>query len=85
VLLQLRRQFDFIVVDSPPILPYADARVISALVDGVILVGRSGVTTRQAIERSLELLEQVQSAPVLDMVLNGVLSSDYHYYRNAYK
>lgn len=88
LLRELRQQFQFIVVDSSPILPYADARAIAPLADGVILVGRSGVTTREAMKRSLELLEQVQSAPVLDVVLNGVdfSSSDYPYdYSHAYK
>jgi polysaccharide biosynthesis transport protein len=88
LMLELRQQFQFIIVDSPPILPYADARGLASLVDGVILVGRSGVTTREAVKRSLELLEQVQSAPVLDVVLNGVdfNSSGYPYnYGYAHK
>ncbi|MCU1309738.1 MAG: hypothetical protein JWO20_863 [Candidatus Angelobacter sp.] len=87
VLNQLRQQFQFVVVDSSPILPYADARAISRLVDGVIFVGRFGVSTRPAIQRSLELLEQVQSAPVLELVLNAVdlTSSEYGYnYGYAY-
>ncbi len=82
VLLSLRQQFEYVVVDSPPIIPYADARAISSLVDGVILVGRSGVTTRESIKRSLELLQEVHSAPVLEVVLNGVprTSPDYSYH-----
>ena len=72
VLRQLRAEFQFIIVDSPPILPYADARAIAAFADGVILVGRLGVSTRQAMKRCLELLEQVRSSPVLEVVLNGV-------------
>jgi succinoglycan biosynthesis transport protein ExoP len=88
VLRQLRQHFQFVVVDSSPILPYADARAISTLADGVIFVGRFGVSTREAIKRSLELLEQVQSAPVLEVVLNAVdfNSSEYQYdYGHAYK
>jgi polysaccharide biosynthesis transport protein len=82
VLQDLRQQFDSVVVDSPPIIPYADARAISPLVDGVIVVGRSGVTTRDAIKRSVELLREVHSAPVLDVVLNAVphTSPDYGYH-----
>jgi capsular exopolysaccharide synthesis family protein len=67
----LREQFDHIVVDSPPILAFSDGRALSPLVDGVILVGRSGSTTRQALTRSMELLADVHSAPVLDVVLNA--------------
>jgi polysaccharide biosynthesis transport protein len=79
VLRQLRAEFQFIIVDSPPILPYADGRAIAAFADGVILVGRLGVSTRQAMKRCLELLEQVRSAPVLDVVLNGVDFSSQEY------
>ena len=84
----LRRQFQFIIIDSPPILPYSDARALATLADGIVLVGRTGVSTREAVRRSLELLSQLQSAPVLGLVLNGVnLSpSDFPYdYGRAYQ
>ena len=71
VIQMLRERFEFVVVDSPPILPFADGRAISPLVDGVILVGRSKETTRHGLVRSMELLAEVHSAPVLDIVLNA--------------
>ncbi len=67
----LRDRFDFLVVDSPPILPYADGRALAPFVDGVVFVSRADVVTRNAMVRSLELLEAVHSAPVLEIVLNG--------------
>jgi Mrp family chromosome partitioning ATPase len=60
------------VIDTPPILPYADGLAISTHVEGVILVGRAGQTPRGAITRSMELLETINSAPILTVVLNGV-------------
>ena len=69
---RLRDRFDFVVIDTPPILPYADGLAISTHVDGVILVGRAGQTPRGAITRSMELLETIRSAPILSVVLNGV-------------
>jgi len=77
----LRARFDHVVIDSPPIIPFADARVLSPLVDGVILVGRCGWTTRQALIRSAEILEVVR-AHVLGVVINAMdLSSpEYRYY-----
>jgi polysaccharide biosynthesis transport protein len=69
---RLRDRFDFVVIDTPPILPYADGLAISTHVDGVILVGRAGQTPRGAITRSMELLETINSAPILTVVLNGV-------------
>jgi capsular exopolysaccharide synthesis family protein len=69
---RLRERFDFVVIDTPPILPYADGLAVSTLVDGVILVGRAGQTPRGAITRSMELLDVMKSAPILTVVLNAV-------------
>jgi succinoglycan biosynthesis transport protein ExoP len=67
----LRERFDFVLIDTPPILPYADGLALSTLVDGVILVGRAGQTPRGAITRSMELLRSINSAPILMHVLNA--------------
>lgn len=78
MMIRLRERFDFVVIDSPPILPYADGLALSTLVDGVILVGRAGQTPRGAITRSMELLGVMKSAPILTVVLNGV--NEHHGY-----
>jgi capsular exopolysaccharide synthesis family protein len=82
ILQALRQEFQYVVVDSPPLLPYADARAIAPLVDAILLVARSGRTTREAFNRALDLLQGIESAPVLDVVLNAVPhhSADYGYY-----
>lgn len=74
----------YIVIDSPPLVPYADGRVLSSMVDGVILVGRCGSTSRQAIARCAQTLA-VLHAPVLGVVLNDVdlTARDYRYYPSA--
>jgi Mrp family chromosome partitioning ATPase len=71
IIQELRQKFHYVVIDAPPVLPFADARAIAPLVDGVLFVGRSGITPRAAMQRSLELLAEVHSAPVIDIVLNG--------------
>lgn len=68
---ELRKGFEFVVIDSPPVLPFADARALATQADGIVYVGRSGVTTREAMARSMELLQSVKSAPVLEVVLNA--------------
>jgi len=78
LMIRLRERFDFVVIDSPPILPYADGLSLSTLVDGVILVGRAGKTPRGAITRSMDLLGVMKSAPILTVVLNG--ADEYHAY-----
>jgi polysaccharide biosynthesis transport protein len=80
----LRTLYDFVVVDSPPILPYADGRALAPFVDGVVFVGRSGVVTRDAIARSIELLAEVHGAPILEIVLNGA-DTNSHSYGYGYK
>jgi len=81
LVVRLRERFDFVVIDTPPILPYADGLALSTLVDGVILVGRAGQTPRGAITRSMELLGVMKSAPILTLVLNAV---DVHHGYAAY-
>jgi len=83
----LRERFRFVVVDSAPILPFVDGRALSTLADAVILVGRSGITTRQAMRRSVELISEVHGAPILQVVLNAanMESTDYKYYRYGYE
>lgn len=80
----LRQSYAFLVIDSPPLLPYADGRALSPFVDGVILVGRAGVVTRDAMLHSMELLRAVNSAPVLEVVLNAA-EQDRHGYESYYK
>ena len=81
VLEELRNQFDHIVIDTPPTLSVTDAVVMSTRSDAVVLVIRSGHTTKQALRRSRDILLQV-NAKVSGVLLNAVdLSSpDYYYY-----
>jgi succinoglycan biosynthesis transport protein ExoP len=81
VLNQLSEQYDHIVIDTPPSLSVTDAVVLSPRADAVVLVIRSGQTTKQALRRSRDVLMQV-NAKVVGVLLNAVdLSSpDYYYY-----
>jgi len=81
VLQELRGQYDHIVVDTPPTLSVTDAVVLSPRADAIVLVIRSGQTTKQALRRSRDTLTQV-NAKVSGVLLNAVdLSSpDYYYY-----
>ena len=87
VLEDLRRQFQFIVVDCSPILPFADGRVLSSMTDGLVFVGRSGITTREVLQQSVDLLNSVNAAPIVEFVLNAAdLNSDqYRYYQYGYE
>ena len=85
VLEELRGQYDHIVVDTPPTLSVTDAVVLSPRADAIVLVIRSGQTTKQALRRSSDVLLQV-NAKVSGVLLNAVdLSSPDYYYYYEYK
>jgi polysaccharide biosynthesis transport protein len=77
---QLRSEYKFIVIDSPPIMAATDAVIVSVQADGVLLVVRSGETPKEAFTRARDLLTSVKSR-LLGVVLNAVDSSapDYYY------
>jgi len=76
---QLVDLFDWIVVDSPPLLPLADTTVWARLTDGALLVAREGKTEKAALQRGLEILKK---SDLLGVVLNGCSQSgNKNYYR----
>ncbi len=78
---QLSTMFDWIVVDSPPLLPLADTTVWARLTDGTLLVAREGKTEKAPLQRGLEILKK---SDLLGVVLNGCSSSDYKNYYQRY-
>jgi succinoglycan biosynthesis transport protein ExoP len=82
-----RNAFDHIVIDTPPCLAVTDAVLLSPEADRVILVARSGQTTKPALRRACDLLLQV-NARVMGIVLNALnLQSTggyYYYYSGRY-
>lgn len=80
----LARQFDYVVIDSPPVLPVTDSVVLSRFVEGVIFVVGSGVTPRKVVADAIHRLHAV-GAHVLGSILNNVdLRGGEHYYYNRY-
>ena len=79
-----RHEFDHVVIDSPPCLSVTDAVVLSPEADRVILVARSGTTTKVALRRACDLLTQV-NAQVMGIVLNAlnIRSTEGYYYYDA--
>ena len=85
VLEELRKHYDHIVIDSPPTLSVTDAVVMSTAADAVVLVIRSGHTTRPALRRARDILLQV-NARVCGVLVNAVnLNSPYYYYHYEYQ
>jgi capsular exopolysaccharide synthesis family protein len=85
---QLRKEFDHVIIDSPPILPITDATILSSLVDGVIMVVESDATSRAALHRACRVMEQ-SGGKILGTVFNKVdIRRDgyygYRYYHGYY-
>ncbi len=68
---EMRKSYDFIVIDTPPVLAVPDARVIAQNVDAVIYMVRWNATTRRMIRAGLDLLAQV-NVPVAGLTLTRI-------------
>ncbi|HEV8725261.1 MAG TPA: polysaccharide biosynthesis tyrosine autokinase [Candidatus Binatia bacterium] len=85
VLNELRRSFDFVLIDSPPAIAVSDAAVVSAFCDGVLLVLHAQKTSAHAARQAVERLDSI-GATTLGVILNGVdiRNPDYVDYRSYY-
>lgn len=87
LLAALESKFTYVVIDSPPIVPFADSVILGSEVDGVLMVVQSGKTPRELVVRSMQLLEDVD-ASILGVVLNNAkpqpIDTYYHKYYHKY-
>lgn len=79
----LEEQYDYVIVDSPPLVSVSDAIMIAQYCDGAILVVRSGETPRSMIRQSMNQLAQT-GCRLLGTVLNGVATGNRAYGRYYY-
>jgi polysaccharide biosynthesis transport protein len=66
---ELRERFDYIIIDSAPIVPLADVPLLMSHVDAAALVAQVGKTPKKFIRQAITTLEHAQRAPVLGIVL----------------
>jgi capsular exopolysaccharide synthesis family protein len=76
---QLNAWFDWIIIDSPPVLPLADTSVWTNLADGILLVTRQGTTQKRLLEKGLEVLGSQKLIGALLNSSKGIVKSDYYY------
>jgi capsular exopolysaccharide synthesis family protein len=84
-LVELTQAFDIVIIDGPPVLYTADAAIISAVADGVIIVASAGFTDRADCRTAVRMLRQV-GAQLVGSVLNDPDAHlhDHHYERYGY-
>ena len=78
---EMKKEFKYIILDTPPLQAVTDAQVLSTKADGVLLVVRAGSTKKDAVLNSVDLIKKVQGK-VIGTVLNGVENkkNSYYYY-----
>lgn len=83
LIMELRDSYDMVVIDAPPLLPVADASVLSTIADGTILVIKHGRTTRDQMHEAISRLEQVGGrlfGIVVNMIPRRATNKYYYYY-----
>lgn len=76
---EMKKEFKYIILDTPPLQAVTDAQVLSTKADGVLLVVRAGSTKRDAVLNSVDLIEKVHGK-IIGTVLNGVENKKNNYY-----
>jgi succinoglycan biosynthesis transport protein ExoP len=74
-----RKEYDFVIIDTPPILLVTDTVVLAPEVDGIVVVARHGITSRDALVRTSDLLTS-GGGNVLGVLLNAIEKSSDGYY-----
>ena len=82
-LTRLKSEYDFVVVDTPPLSAFIDAAVIGSVVDGTLLVVRRNFVRRDEVVASMEQLKKAE-ANVLGTVLNYCEDKKSEYYYEYY-
>lgn len=82
----LKEKFDYVIIDAPPIMAVTDASIISAQVDGVLMVVNYGVTRNDLAREAQEQIKKA-NANLIGVILNKVKMDDhgyqyYYYYSN---
>jgi capsular exopolysaccharide synthesis family protein len=82
VLGEAREQYDYVILDTPPIVPVSDCRLLAPWVDGLLLVVASHATPRKLVEESLNLLDR---SSLLGIVFNRDDHRLLGYHRRYYR
>jgi capsular exopolysaccharide synthesis family protein len=82
----LKRSFDFIMFDTPPILAVSDALALGPMTDGIVLIGRGGQTPIAAMKQAKQRLD-AHKLRCLGVILNGIdlVEQDGYYARQYYQ
>ena len=88
---ELKSRYDYVFIDTPPILTVTDAQIIAPMVSGVLVVVKQGVSTYDVLDKTVEMLK-TQDVKLLGFLVNSVertskakyYSKKYNYFRKGY-
>lgn len=80
---EMKKHFDYIVLDTPPLQAVTDAQILSTKADGTLIVVRAGVTKKDAVNNAVSIIKKV-NGNIIGTVLNGAENNKntYYYYGN---
>jgi capsular exopolysaccharide synthesis family protein len=78
---QLTEWFDWVLIDSPPVIPLADTSVWMRSADGILMVAREGTTRKRLLQRGLQEIDQ---SKLVGVVLNSSSNGDHKNYYQRY-
>jgi capsular exopolysaccharide synthesis family protein len=81
VIEQLETFFDWVIIDTPPVVPLADTPLWMKLADGVLLVTREGVCEKKPLERAIAVIDH---SAMIGVVVNSCSSNEQQYYYSRY-
>lgn len=81
---EVEKEYEYIIIDTPPVLMVTDAQVLSKYADGTLLVVASGEAEKDAVKRAKELLDKV-NANIVGVVLNKLDTTRRGYYGYYYQ
>ena len=87
LLKELEKQYDILILDSPPFMSVTDAEILFNITDGTILIARAAKTNRDAFYKTYNKLKSINSHKLLGSVLNDFSykkAYGYYYYNNYY-
>lgn len=85
LLAELKTRFDYIFIDSPPVMPLTDPCILGAMVDGVIMVIQAGRTQRDIIKHAENRLGQAQAKTIGYIMTNVEYHLPHYLYRYVHK
>jgi capsular exopolysaccharide synthesis family protein len=75
-----KREYDVVVIDSPPVLPVSDVQSAAGYADAILLLARSGLTTRSSLQRAYSMLLPHAKPHAIGVLLNAVATKSSAYY-----